>query len=111
LAESANIADTPLMNQYTSIKAKHPDAILLFRVGDFYETFGEELSKLKYWYYPPNAPMARQHSSTLQDFLTMPLIPTSAVGRAGQLVAICDRLRIQTAKTRRVALPKWSRPE
>ena len=33
--------ETPLMKQYYSIKAVHPDAILLFRVGDFYETFGE----------------------------------------------------------------------
>lgn len=33
---------TPLMKQYFSIKAKHPDAILLFRVGDFYETYGED---------------------------------------------------------------------
>ncbi len=33
-------ADTPLMLQHRSIKAKYPDAILLFRVGDFYETFG-----------------------------------------------------------------------
>lgn len=36
------IADTPLMRQFFSIKAKHPTAILLFRVGDFYETFGED---------------------------------------------------------------------
>jgi len=33
---------TPLMRQYNAIKVKHPDAILLFRVGDFYETFGED---------------------------------------------------------------------
>ncbi|MGK0364194.1 MAG: DNA mismatch repair protein MutS [Saprospiraceae bacterium] len=33
---------TPLMKQYFAIKAKHPDAILLFRVGDFYETFSED---------------------------------------------------------------------
>ncbi len=33
---------TPLMSQYNSIKAKYPDALLLFRVGDFYETFGED---------------------------------------------------------------------
>ncbi len=33
---------TPLMQQYNAVKAKHPDAILLFRVGDFYETFGED---------------------------------------------------------------------
>jgi len=30
------------MKQYYAVKAKHPDAILLFRVGDFYETFGED---------------------------------------------------------------------
>src|SRR5688572_32658213 len=33
-------ADTPLMQQHRAIKQKYPDAILLFRVGDFYETFG-----------------------------------------------------------------------
>ncbi|MCW5521080.1 DNA mismatch repair protein MutS [Aureitalea sp. L0-47] len=36
---------TPLMGQYNSIKAKYPDALLLFRVGDFYETFGEDAVK------------------------------------------------------------------
>jgi len=35
-------ADTPLMKQYQRIKGQHPDAILLFRVGDFYETFGAD---------------------------------------------------------------------
>ncbi len=39
------IAETPLMKQYNSIKAKYPDALLLFRVGDFYETFGEDAIK------------------------------------------------------------------
>jgi DNA mismatch repair protein MutS len=33
---------TPLMQQYNRIKTKHPDTILLFRVGDFYETFGQD---------------------------------------------------------------------
>ena len=36
------IVETPLMKQYLEIKAKHPDAVLLFRVGDFYETFSED---------------------------------------------------------------------
>jgi DNA mismatch repair protein MutS len=36
---------TPLMQQYFKMKAKHPDAILLFRVGDFYETFAEDAVK------------------------------------------------------------------
>lgn len=35
-------SETPLMRQYASIKGKYPDAILLFRVGDFYETFGSD---------------------------------------------------------------------
>lgn len=35
-------AETPMMKQYKQFKAKYPDAILLFRVGDFYETFGED---------------------------------------------------------------------
>ena len=35
-------AETPLMQQHNAIKAKYPDAILLFRVGDFYETFGQD---------------------------------------------------------------------
>ena len=39
------VAETPLMKQYNSIKAKYPDAILLFRVGDFYETFGDDAVK------------------------------------------------------------------
>lgn len=38
----AKIAETPLMLQYLEMKKKHPDAILLFRVGDFYETFSED---------------------------------------------------------------------
>ncbi len=36
------VAETPLMKQYNTIKAKYPDALLLFRVGDFYETFGND---------------------------------------------------------------------
>src|SRR6187402_64830 len=38
----AGAMDTPLMKQYAAIKAKYPGALLLFRVGDFYETFGED---------------------------------------------------------------------
>lgn len=37
--------ETPLMQQYNTIKAKYPDALLLFRVGDFYETFGQDAIK------------------------------------------------------------------
>ena len=40
--DTKEVAETPLMKQYNAIKAKYPDALLLFRVGDFYETFGED---------------------------------------------------------------------
>ena len=41
-AKAKEIKETPLMKQYNDIKRKYPDACLLFRVGDFYETFGED---------------------------------------------------------------------
>ena len=41
----SGLATTPLMNQYYAIKKQHPDAILFFRVGDFYETFGQDAVK------------------------------------------------------------------
>ena len=43
MAKSAG--ETPLMQQHNAIKARYPDAILLFRVGDFYETFGQDAVK------------------------------------------------------------------
>jgi DNA mismatch repair protein MutS len=36
------VDETPLMQQHNAIKQKYPDAVLLFRVGDFYETFGQD---------------------------------------------------------------------
>jgi len=45
LAKSTPKKVTPLMKQYNAIKVKYPDAMLLFRVGDFYETFGEDAKK------------------------------------------------------------------
>lgn len=41
-AKEKKSEETPLMKQYNGIKARYPDALLLFRVGDFYETFGED---------------------------------------------------------------------
>ena len=45
MSKTTEVKETPLMKQYNTIKAKYPDAILLFRVGDFYETFGEDAVK------------------------------------------------------------------
>lgn len=44
-AKSKTKKETPLMKQYNTIKTKYPDALLLFRVGDFYETFGDDAVK------------------------------------------------------------------
>ena len=45
MAKTKAKKETPLMKQYNTIKAKYPDAMLLFRVGDFYETFGEDAKR------------------------------------------------------------------
>ncbi len=45
MATATSHSETPLMKQYNAIKAKYPGALLLFRVGDFYETFGEDAIK------------------------------------------------------------------
>ncbi len=45
MAKKVKSSETPLMKQYFSIKQKYPDAVLLFRVGDFYETFGEDAER------------------------------------------------------------------
>ena len=45
MAKEKEAKETPLMAQYNKIKQKYPDAILLFRIGDFYETFGSDAIK------------------------------------------------------------------
>lgn len=45
MAETKSPTETPLMKQYNAIKVRHPGALLLFRVGDFYETFGSDAVK------------------------------------------------------------------
>ena len=42
MAETKTSVETPLMKQYNAIKTRYPGALLLFRVGDFYETFGQD---------------------------------------------------------------------
>ena len=50
----AKLAETPLMKQHAEMKLQHPDAILLFRVGDFYETFFEGYTKKQWDIHPRN---------------------------------------------------------
>lgn len=86
---------TPLMKQYNSIKAKYPDALLLFRVGDFYETFGEDAircSRILDIILTKRANGAASHIE-LAGFPHHALdtyLPKLV--RAGLRVAICDQL-------------------
>ena len=91
----AKIVETPLMKQYFDIKAKHPDAILLFRVGDFYEMYGEDAvigAEILGIVQTKRANGVAQH-------VEMAGFPHHALDsylpklvRAGKRVAICDQL-------------------
>lgn len=89
------IAETPMMKQYIEIKQKHPDAILLFRVGDFYETFSDDAivaSEIL------GITLTRRANGAAQ-FVELAGFPHHALDtylpklvRAGKRVAICDQL-------------------
>ncbi|NJN25013.1 MAG: DNA mismatch repair protein MutS [Cyclobacteriaceae bacterium] len=92
---SSSIKETPLMKQYNAIKTKHPGALLLFRVGDFYETFGEDAikaSKILDIVLTKRANGSASHIElagfphhSLDNYLPK-------LVRAGHRVAICDQL-------------------
>ncbi len=87
--------ETPLMKQYNNIKAKYPDALLLFRVGDFYETFGEDAIKTSQIL----GIVLTKRRNGAASFVELAGFPHHAVDtylpklvRAGYRVAICDQL-------------------
>ncbi len=91
----AKYAETPLMKQYNAIKAKYPDALLLFRVGDFYETFGEDAIKAS---GVLGIVLTRRRNGAA-TFVELAGFPHHALDtylpklvRAGYRVAICDQL-------------------
>jgi len=95
--------ETPLMKQYNSIKSKYPDALLLFRVGDFYETFDSDAvtaSKIL-------GIVLTKRSNGAASSINLAGFPHHALDtylpklvRAGQRVAICDQLEDpKTTKT------------
>jgi len=85
---------TPLMGQYNAIKTKHPGALLLFRVGDFYETFGEDAVKASR--ILGIVLTARNNGDSKIELAGFPhhsldtYLPKLV--RAGERVAICDQL-------------------
>ena len=87
--------ETPLMKQYYDVKAKHPDAVLLFRVGDFYETFGEDAIKTSEIL---GITLTRRANGSA-SYVELAGFPYHALDiylprlvRAGQRVAICEQL-------------------
>ncbi|RNC63626.1 DNA mismatch repair protein MutS [Proteiniphilum sp. X52] len=89
------IAETPMMKQYVEIKTQHPDAILLFRVGDFYETFSDDAIVAAEIL---GITLTRRANGTAR-FVELAGFPHHALDtylpklvRAGKRVAICDQL-------------------
>lgn len=93
-AKSGAKKETPLMKQYNQIKAKYPDAMLLFRVGDFYETFGEDAVKaseiLGIVLTNRNNGSERSELAGFPHHSLNTYLPKLV--KAGQRVAICDQL-------------------
>jgi DNA mismatch repair protein MutS len=95
MSDFQKYVETPLMKQYYAIKTKHPEAILLFRVGDFYETFGEDAIKASEIL---GITLTRRANGSAQ-FVELAGFPYHALDtylprlvRAGQRVAICEQL-------------------
>jgi DNA mismatch repair protein MutS len=95
MTEVKKYAETPLMKQYNKIKGKHPDAILLFRVGDFYETFGEDAIKAA----EILGITLTRRANGAASYVELAGFPYHALDtylpklvRAGQRVAICEQL-------------------
>lgn len=93
--EEKGVSETPLMKQYNQIKARHPEALLLFRVGDFYETFGEDAIKASQILGIILTKRGAGSSSEIE----LAGFPHHSIDnylpklvRAGQRVAICDQL-------------------
>ncbi|MDR2127083.1 MAG: DNA mismatch repair protein MutS [Prevotellaceae bacterium] len=92
------------MKQYFAMKAKHPDAIMLFRVGDFYETFGEDAIRTSEIL---GITLTRRANGSAQH-VELAGFPYHAINtylpklvRAGQRVAICDQLE-DPKKTKKI---------
>lgn len=91
----AAVAETPLMKQYFEVKAKYPDAVLLFRVGDFYETFGEDAVTASKVLGIVLTKRANGYASAV-DLAGFPHhsidVYLPKLVRAGYKVAVCDQL-------------------
>ncbi len=95
MALNEPLVDTPLMKQYMAVKHKYPDAVLLFRVGDFYETFSEDAIKAS----KILGITLTRRANGAATFVELAGFPFHALDtylpklvRAGERVAICEQL-------------------
>jgi DNA mismatch repair protein MutS len=95
MALNEPLVDTPLMKQYMAVKHKYPDAVLLFRVGDFYETFSEDAIKAS----KILGITLTRRANGAASFVELAGFPFHALDtylpklvRAGERVAICEQL-------------------
>lgn len=89
------IVETPLMKQYVEMKSKHPDAVLLFRVGDFYETFSDDAIAAS----EILGITLTRRANGVSQYVELAGFPHHALDtylpklvRAGKRVAICEQL-------------------
>lgn len=94
-SDKKQTAETPLMKQYNTIKAKYPDALLLFRVGDFYETFGSDAVTAS----SILGIVLTRRANGAASYIELAGFPHHSLDiylpklvRAGHRVAICDQL-------------------
>ncbi|MDD3871187.1 MAG: DNA mismatch repair protein MutS [Bacteroidales bacterium] len=95
MASNEPLVDTPLMKQYMAVKRKYPDAVLLFRVGDFYETFSDDAIKASRIL---GITLTRRANGAA-SYVELAGFPFHALDtylpklvRAGERVAICEQL-------------------
>ena len=110
--KKSSLTNTPLMQQYQEMKKKHSDAILLFRIGDFYEIFGEDAVKASEIL---GITLTRRANGGSDKYIELAGFPHHALDtylpklvRAGQRVAICEQLEdpklTKTAKQKAVEI-------
>ena len=115
--KAAVVAMTPMLKQFYELKGKHPDAVLLFRCGDFYETYSQDAEKAS-----KILGITLTKSSHTKDADGKPLamagFPYHALDtylpkliRAGERVAICDQLEAPKRATEEISPSKVESPQ
>lgn len=108
----SKVTQTPILKQYEEMKKKHPDAILLFRVGDFYETFGNDAVEAS----EVLGITLTRRANGRDNYIELAGFPHHALDtylpklvRAGKRVAICEQLedpKLKKTREKKTEAPK-----